>query len=439
MVTMMEFFASSLLTAIPLLGALLSVRFWSDPKRVKTCAIASSILTLALMLGMAKFLPPLPTGVLSLYLLPLGALTSVLSHPLHKDHRFSWMVTLVCLGFGIGTLTGRDVSGSFFLMMLMVTIIVLLYRHHTALWPMSWWGVGLLIFGLVCLGISMLTATPLSSIASLMTCAVLLPLAPFHGGYLTTVTRLPGNLPSFVVLLLPIIGLHQLSIILSTIPDDVMSVVNVLALGGALYSAVKALAQSRVRLVLGYGSLSFFSIAWWFAATTEATTPRTALLVGAVGLATSGLLIAWQVIRTRYGDDVDPQAISGLAAAMPKYAVVLSLLGLAAMGIPPFGVFAGFMGLVLTSPQPSVFGLFLVLGAWLAASWYIMQLVQQLLFGASRPDLRYTDLLHPELISLLVVVLVLLVLGLIPSTLFGPEQPVQTQTTAFLESLAWRN
>lgn len=148
MVTMMEFFASSLLTAIPLLGALLSVRFWSDPKRVKTCSIVSSILTLALMLGMAKFLPPLPTGLLSLYLLPLGALTSVLSHPVHKDHRFSWMVTLVCLGFGIGTLTGPDVSGPFFLMMLMVTIIVLLYRHHTALWPMSWWGVGLLILGL---------------------------------------------------------------------------------------------------------------------------------------------------------------------------------------------------------------------------------------------------------------------------------------------------
>ncbi|MDH4082870.1 MAG: proton-conducting transporter membrane subunit [Nitrospira sp.] len=436
---MMEFFASSLLTAVPLLGALVSLIFWSDPNRVKTCSIASSILTLALILGLAKFLTPSPTGLLSLYLLPLGAMTSVLSHPLHEDHRFSWMVTLVCLGFGIGTLTGQDVSGSFFLMMLLATIIALLYRHHTALWPMSWLGVGLLSLGLVCLGISMLTAMPLSSLASLMTCAVLLPLVPFHGGYLTTVTRLPGNLPSFIVVLLPILGLHQLSMTLSTIPENVMSVVSALALAGALYSAVKALAQSRVRLILGYGSLSFFSIAWWFAATTEAITPRTALLVGAIGLATSGLLIAWQVIRTRYGDDVDPQAISGLAAAMPKYAVVLSLLGLAAMGIPPFGVFAGFMGLVLTSPQAPVFGLFLALAAWLAASWYIMQMVQQLLFGASRPNLRYTDLLHPELISLLIVVLALLVLGLAPSTLFGPEQGVEPPIAVFLESLPWQN
>ena len=72
-------------------------------------------------------------------------------------------------------------------------------------------------------------------------------------------------------------------------------------------------------------------------------------------------MVAWQVIRTRYGDDVDPQAISGLAAGMPRYAVLLSLLALAAMGLPPFGVFAGFMGLLLSSPFPSLAGLFITL------------------------------------------------------------------------------
>jgi NADH-quinone oxidoreductase subunit M len=149
-------------------------------------------------------------------------------------------------------------------------------------------------------------------------------------------------------------------------------------------------------------------------------TPRSALLVGTVGLATSGLMVAWQVIRTRYGDDVDPQAISGLASGMPKYAVLLSLLALAAMGLPPFGVFAGFMGLLLSTPFPSLAGLFLTLLAWLAASWYIMQMVQRLLFGIRRSELRYTDVLQPEFASLLIVVLVLLALGLAPATLFMP-------------------
>lgn len=439
MVTMMDALAPWLLTGIPLAGALVGLAFWSDPKRVKVSSMIGSTLSLVSVLGLAGFLTLPPSGCLSLYLLPLVALTSILSHPLGNDHRLSWVVTLVCLGFGMGTLTALTHSGSFFLMLLLLTLVVLLYRHHTVLWPISWWGVAVLILGLVAIGISMIANPLVSSIAALMTCAVLLPLVPFHGGFLMIVTRLPGNLPSFVVLLLPIIGFHRLALILSTLPEDVLVIVRVLALLGALYAAIKALAQSRVRLVLGYGSLSFFSIVWWFAATTGVTTPHGALLVGAVGLATSGLLIAWQVIRTRYGDDVDPQAISGLAAAMPRYAVLLSLLGLAAMGIPPFGVFAGFMGLLLTSPQASLFGLFLALAAWLAASWYIMQVVQQLLFGASRPDLRHTDLLNPELASLLIVIAVLLALGLVPSALFALEPPIFAQAALARESFAWPN
>ncbi len=182
--------------------------------------------------------------------------------------------------------------------------------------------------------------------------------------------------------------------VLPTVPDAVAWTVSFFALLGALYGAVKALAQSRVRLLLAYGSLSFFSMLWWFVAATRSATPRSALLVGTVGLATSGLLVAWQVVRTRYGDDMDPQAVSGLASGMPQYAVLLSLLALAAMGLPPFGVFAGFMGLLLTAPFPSTAGLFITLLAWLAASWYIMQMVQRLLFGTRRQELRYTDVLR---------------------------------------------
>lgn len=428
-----------LLAAIPLGGALAAYTSWGDHERVKNISMIGSAVSLVSVMGFAGFLTTPPSGDLALYLLPLAALSSILGHPLGNDHRLSWIMTLACLGLGMGAMTAHGPSESFFLIMLLATLVVLLYRHHTELWPISWWGVGLLVLGFLAVGVSGLADPPISSIAALATCAVLLPLVPLHAGYLTTVTRLPGNLPSFVVILLPVIGFHRLSTILSATPEDLMMIVRTVALAGSLYAGIKALAQSRVRLILGYGSLSFFSIAWWFAATTGSATPHGALLVGAVGLATSGLLIAWQVIRTRYGDDVDPQAISGLAGAMPKFAVLLSLLGLAAMGIPPFGVFAGFMGLLLTSSQASVFGLFLTLSAWLAASWYIMQMVQQLLFGTSRPDLRHTDLLKPELASLIIVVVVLLALGLAPSAFFAPEQPILEQAVLPPESFAWPN
>jgi NADH-quinone oxidoreductase subunit M len=317
-----------------------------------------------------------------------------------------------------------------------MVIAGLLYRHHSALWPRSWWGIGAYGLGALCAVLSVAAGTPLSSIGSLVACAVLMPLMPFHDGHLTALTRLPGSLPSFIVVLLPMVGLHGVAPAIGSVPDPVAWTLSLFALLGASYGALKALAQSRVRLLLAYGSLSFFSIVWWFVAASRLATSRSALLVGTVGLATCGLMVAWQVIRTRYGDDVDPQAISGLAAGMPQFAVLLSLLALAAMGLPPFGVFAGFMGLLLGSPFPSFIGLFVTLLAWLAASWYIMQMVQRLLFGMRRPELRYTDLLRAEFASLLIVVLVLLALGLAPATLFAPVE-TSLGTAVIGESPTW--
>jgi len=409
------------LAGIPLLGALASLPFMPDPERLKWSSVAWAIISLSMVAGFARRIDMPPEGILPLYLLPLAATISNLGQPAHEHSRPSRMLTLVFLGLGLSAVSSRPPVSLVSLTLLLMLIAGLLYRHHSALWPRSWWGIGAYALGALCAAVSAGADAPLSSIASLIACAVLIPLVPFHDGHLAALTRLPGSLPSFIVVLLPILGLHQLGAAMPTVPDSVAWTVSIFALVGASYGALKALAQSRVRLLLAYGSLSFFSILWWFAAASRTATPRSALLVGTVGLATSGLMVAWQVIRTRYGDDVDPQAISGLASGMPQYAVLLSLLALAAMGLPPFGVFAGFMGLLLSAPFPSLAGLFITLLAWLAASWYIMQMVQRLLFGVRRAELRYTDLLHAEFASLLIVVLVLLALGLAPTTLFASK------------------
>ncbi len=433
---MTELFLPWMVAGIPFAGAFVCLAVWSDPYRVKMFATISSVISLAAIAGVANRFPAPPDGLLPLYLLPIAAVVSTLGQPVHENHRLSWTMTLVFLGLGMGVLTAGHPFGLLCLVSLMLIIMFLLYRHHTTLWPISWWGIGSFGAGVVGAGLSLAAGPPISSVASLATCAVLLPLMPFHDGYLTALTRLPGSLPPFIVLLLPVLGLHGLATAMPTMPNEFVAVVSLLALASSLYGAIKALAQSRVRLLVGYGSVSFFSILWWFVAGAHTASPRATVLAGAVGLATGGLLVAWQVIRTRYGDDVDPQSIRGLAAAMPKYAVLFSLLGLAAMGIPPFGVFAGFMGLLLTAPPSSTIGLFIALAAWLAASWYIMQMVQQLLFGARRPDLRYADLRHPEFTSLLIVVLVLLVLGLAPTSWYASNQ-VPNKTAGMERPLAW--
>lgn len=429
--------APLLLAGIPLLGAAFSFVVWSKPDHLKSWSVTVSVISLAASAALSGYLMVPPEGLLLVYLLPIAACTSLLGQPVHQNHRLSWIMTLVFLGLGLGILTSQNLLGQMDLVLLLSLTAVLLYRHHTQLWPISWWGIGAYGLAASSAAISTVAGPPLSSVTSLLACAILLPLVPFHDGYITAVTRLPGSLPSFIVLLFPAIGLHGLATVMPAVPDLGAWTVNLFALVGTLYGAGKALAQSRARLLLSYGSLSLYSMLWWFVAATRATTPRAAVFVGAVGLATSGLLLAWQVIRTRYGDDVDPQSISGLAATMPRYGVLVSLLALAAMGLPPFGLFAGFMGLLLSSAVPFSLAILIMVTAWLAASWYIMSMVQQWLFGTKRPDLRYIDLLHTELASLIILVGVLFALGVGPADLFGTNN-LATATSAITESFAWK-
>jgi NADH-quinone oxidoreductase subunit M len=106
------------------------------------------------------------------------------------------------------------------------------------------------------------------------------------------------------------------------------------------------------------------------------------------------------------------------------------------MGLPPFGVFAGFMGMLLTSSLTFSAALLVMGIVWLAASWYILDMVQRLLFGRQRSDLRYEALRPSELASLLMVILIVIALGVAPASLFGIEnQP--PRDGAVKESVSW--
>jgi len=432
---MMNEIVTMLLAGVPLLGALLCLTVWSRPDHVKQTAIVMTIVSLGATIGLSPFLTVPPEGFLLLYLLPLAACVSILGQPTHETHRSAWVLTLIFLGLGLAILASHSLVGQLALLVLFGLVIGLLYRHHSALWQMSWWGIGAYGLGAVATVMSAVAEPPFSVIASLVACAVLLPLVPFHSGYFTALTRLPDNLPSFIVVLFPVVGLHGLVTLTPVLPNNVAVTIMGLAVIGALYGAVKALAQSRMRLLLAYSSLSLLSMSWWFAAATGITTVWASVFVGAVSFGTSGLLLAWQAIRTRYGDDVDPQAVSGLASTMPRFAVLLSLVALAVMGLPPFGVFSGFMGLLLTSPIASPAVLFLILVAWLATSWYILDAVQRLLFGQQRPDLPFEDLQQSEFAALLIVVLIVIALGVIPAGLLGPD--VARSTSAVTGPFVW--
>jgi len=70
---------------------------------------------------------------------------------------------------------------------------------------------------------------------------------------------------------------------------------------------------------------------------------------------------------------------------------------------------------------------------WLTASWYYIDLVQQLVFGRQRLDIRYEDLRQTEFTSLVLLLLLLLALGTAPSRFFDSYAPTPAPTVAMQE------
>jgi NADH-quinone oxidoreductase subunit M len=202
-----------------------------------------------------------------------------------------------------------------------------------------------------------------------------------------------------------------------------------------VYGSLKALTQSRAASVVTYGSLAFLSILWWDLAATRTASPETVVYLSAVGLATSGLLLARYALRARYGE-IDLRALTGLAERMPRFAVAMSLLTVAALGLPPFGVFSGFMGMLLAPSLSLSGGLAVILIVWLCASWYSFDLAHGLLFGRQRHEFQHEDLRASELASLAIVLAFLVALGVMPARLFDAE-PASLQRAVGMEPPAW--
>jgi len=251
------------------------------------------------------------------------------------------------------------------------------------------------------------------NIALFFLTALVLPLFPFHGVYVAALTRLSGALVIVLSIVMPIVGVCGLTALLPVLPPELLRGISVLAVCGALYASMKALVQVSVPHLLAYGGLAFYSILWWHLANTGSMTSHAVIYAGAAALVTGGLLLGWDRVRVRYGN-LDLNSVGGLVRPMPRLAMFMSLLVMAAVGLPPFGLFFGYLGMLLSSSVTMSFGLLVVFLTWFAASWNFFKLTQRLLFGPHRTDLRYEDLRPAEIAPFVVVLMLVLALGAVP-------------------------
>lgn len=271
-----------------------------------------------------------------------------------------------------------------------------------------------------------LPTVSLKTVSLLLLFVLLIPLFPFHGIYIFALTRAPRIVTTALSMLFPILGICAMTWFLPEIPKEILQIISVLAVVGAFWGSIKALLQLSVSRILSYGGLALYSIVWWHFAQTERVTPQVFLYVWILALTFGGLFFAWDCIRARYGD-LNLNQISGLFQPMPCFALCMGLLVMAAVGLPPFSLFFGYLGILLSPSTAISFSLIVIVGTWFVSCWYLFKLMQQILFGPYRKDLRYEDLRTFEIaVFLLVIVL-----------LFIPGSISQDWLNATLVEVAW--
>jgi NADH-quinone oxidoreductase subunit M len=313
-------------------------------------------------------------------------------------------------------------------------------RFTAAMHGMNASGTFPLVTGVIAVGAALLSAgqmtdVPVSQIAVILVVALLLPLFPLHGIYVAALTRAPEHLAAVLAVLLPAAGMYGLASLVPELPAESLRTVSALAVFGALYGSFKALAAVRAPQLLAYAGLAFFSALWWHFARVGTIDVQAIVYGGAASFLIAALLLAWRRAQRGCGD-LALDRMHGLARPMPRFATMVSLLIMAAVGLPPFGLFSAYIAMLLQPADAISWELIVILIAWFLASWYLFRMMQRLLFGPHRADLRYEDLRTGELASFAFLLLILAFLGAIPPEALESQLSLNDYRVA-MENVLW--
>jgi NADH-quinone oxidoreductase subunit M len=212
--------------------------------------------------------------------------------------------------------------------------------------------------------------------------------------------------------------------------------VGAIACVNIVYGALSAMAQTDLKYVIAYSSVSHMGIVLLGAATlTESGLNGSVFQMFAHGIMT-GLFFALVGLVYEKAHSREIFKMAGFGAMMPGIATAFTIAGLSSLGLPAT---AGFVAELLTflgawqSPHP--WWLFPgVLGAFLT-SIYALRVAKQIFWGPRSPDPHFHDLPDargPEWVALVILVFVIVLFGLVPGIALGP---VDTATLPILDRL----
>lgn len=266
------------------------------------------------------------------------------------------------------------------------------------------------------------------------------PVVPLHTWLPSLALGGPAAITALMVgLKLGAYGLLRFAIPLApTVAQELHWLLAGLGTVGILYGAVAALAQSNLRNVVAYSSVSHVGmVLLGLASFSVAGVQGAVLLLLSFSVSTGGLFLLLAILQRRLGT-TDLSALGGLRQRMPRLAAAFLVFGLTGLGLPGTGGFPAEFLIIVTTLQThsgaalaALFGMVVGAGAFLGP-------YRAAFFGPVRHQAvaEVEDLLPREWAVALVFLLMTLVFGLYPTPWLDLMRSAAEGWVAHLPALA---
>jgi NADH-quinone oxidoreductase subunit M len=260
---------------------------------------------------------------------------------------------------------------------------------------------------------------------------VKLPAPPFHTWLPDTYTEAPTGATIILAGILAKTGAYGL--LRFTIPlfPEAMSEFTPIAMGlgvvGILYAAVLACAQTDIKRLVAYSSISHMGFVLLGAfAGTELALQGAVMQMVAHGLSTGGLFLLAGALEERY-QTREMGHMGGLWSVMPRLATMALFFACASLGLPGLANFIGeFLVLFGSYATQPILIILASLGMVMAAI-YSLGMMQRTFLGRQQDTRSVPDLSNVAFGTLLFIAVLQIWLGLYPKIVLSTGRPVMKQ------------
>jgi NADH-quinone oxidoreductase subunit M len=256
--------------------------------------------------------------------------------------------------------------------------------------------------------------------------AVKLPMVPLHTWLADAHTEAPtAGSVILAGLLLKTGGYGFIRFILPVFPDAAEAVapfIMVLAVIGIIYAAMLALAQSDLKRLIAYTSISHLGfVLLGVFARNELALQGAVMQMIAHGISTGMLFILAGLIQERIGTR-DMDRMGGFWSSVPRMGGVAMVFALASLGLPGLGNFVGeFLVLVGTYQSHPWMAAPAAIGLVLAAA-YSLRLMARIFFGPNEQVTEIRDLTARETLLAGAMTVTIVWLGIFPQTVLATSR-----------------